>query len=64
MYRNGDGTMNHLENYYSNYDEEGRLSRNHGQVEYRTTMKYIHQMIDNDNNNFAYKILEVGAGWA
>lgn len=38
--------MNHLENYYSNYDEEGRLLSKHGQVEFRTTMKYIHEMIN------------------
>ena len=37
--------MNHLENYYANYDEESRLLSKHGQVEYRTTMKYIHEMI-------------------
>ncbi|MDD6071710.1 MAG: GNAT family N-acetyltransferase [Clostridiales bacterium] len=28
--RNGGVSMNHLENYYSNYDEEGRLLSNHG----------------------------------
>ena len=33
--------MCYLEQYYSNYDEEGRLLRRHGQVEYLTTMKYI-----------------------
>ncbi len=38
--------MNHLENYYANYDEEGRLLSKHGQVEYRTTMKYIHEMLE------------------
>ena len=38
--------MNHLENYYANYDEEGRLTSKHGQVEYRTTMKYIHEMLN------------------
>lgn len=38
--------MNHLENYYTNYDEEGRLLSKHGQVEYRTTMKYIHEMLE------------------
>lgn len=26
--------MNYLENYYANYDEEGRLSSKHGQVEF------------------------------
>lgn len=41
--------MNHLENYYANYDEEGRLLSKHGQVEYRTTMKYIHEMLEITN---------------
>lgn len=50
--------MNHLENYYANYDEEGRLLSKHGQVEYRTTMKYIHEMIGSEKK----RILEVGAG--
>ena len=50
--------MNHLENYYTNYDEEGRLLSKHGQVEYRTTMKYIHEVLGNGKK----KILEVGAG--
>lgn len=51
--------MNYLEDYYSNYDEEGRLLSNHGQVEYRTTMKYIHEAAEKIS---ACKILEVGAG--
>lgn len=38
--------MNYLEQYYSNYDEEGRLLSKHGQVEYITTMKYIHNYLD------------------
>jgi len=50
--------MNHLENYYANYDEEGRLLSKHGQVEYRTTMKYIHDITGDETK----KILEVGAG--
>ena len=50
--------MNHLENYYANYDEEGRLLSKHGQVEYRTTMKYIHDIIGDERK----QILEVGAG--
>ena len=41
--------MNHLENYYANYDEEGRLLSKHGQVEYLTTMKYIHEMLKATN---------------
>lgn len=51
--------MNYLENYYANYDEEGRLASNHGQVEYLTTMKYIHEVIGGSEKK---KILEVGAG--
>lgn len=51
--------MNYLENFYSNYDEEGRLLSKHGQVEYLTTMKYIHEMSNTSENN---KILEIGAG--
>ena len=51
--------MNYLENYYSNYDEEGRLLSKHGQVEYLTTMKYIHELIGGSEQK---KILEVGAG--
>ena len=51
--------MNYLENYYSNYDEDGRLLSRHGQVEYLTTMKYIHELSNAAENN---KVLEVGAG--
>ena len=50
--------MNYLENYYSNYDEEGRLLSKHGQVEYLTTMKYIHQMIDSDYKKICKKKLK------
>lgn len=51
--------MNHLEEYYSNYDEDGRLLSRHGQVEYLTTVKYIHEYLGEDKNKH---ILEVGAG--
>lgn len=51
--------MNYIEDYYSNYDEDSRLLSNHGQVEYRTTMKYIHEAAEEIN---AKKVLEVGAG--
>lgn len=51
--------MNYLENYYSNYDEEGRLLSQHGQVEYLTTQKYIHQFLAEVPDA---AILEVGAG--
>ena len=51
--------MNFLENYYNNYDEEGRLLRRHGQVEYLITMHYINHILKEDK---AKRILEVGAG--
>lgn len=51
--------MSYLEEYYSNYDEEGRLLSQHGQVEYRTTMKYIRECLAGVSDP---SILEVGAG--
>ena len=51
--------MNYLEDYYNNYDEEGRLLSKHGQVEYITTQKYIHDCIHDIS---AKRILEIGAG--
>ena len=51
--------MTILEEYYSNYNEEGRLLSQHGQVEYRTTMKYIREALAGDKTK---RILEVGAG--
>ena len=51
--------MNYLEEYYNNYDEEGRLLSRHGQVEYLTTMKYIRESLAGLSDP---KILEVGAG--
>lgn len=51
--------MNYLEDYYNNYDEEGRLLRRHGRVEYLTTMKYIHELLEEDKSR---RIIEIGAG--
>ena len=45
-----------LENYYRIYDEEGRLLSRHGQVEYLTTMEYIHRYAKTGAS-----ILEIGA---
>jgi ubiquinone/menaquinone biosynthesis C-methylase UbiE len=45
-----------LNNYYSGYDEEGRLLRRWGSIEYLTTMRYIERYL------FAgAKIAEIGA---
>ena len=51
--------MNYLEEYYNSFNEEERLLSRHGQVEYLTTMKYIHQYLEGMTNP---EILEVGAG--
>ena len=51
--------MNYLEEYYSNYDEDGRLLSRHGQVEYLTTMRYIEECLEGIPDP---GILEVGAG--
>lgn len=50
--------MDYLENYYTNYDEDGRLASQHGQVEYITTQKYIHEYLEKAH---AESVLEVGA---
>ncbi len=52
-------TVNYLEEYYSNYDEDGRLLSRHGQVEYLTTMKYIRECLDGISDP---EVLEIGAG--
>ena len=51
--------MNYLDQFYNAYDEEGRLLSRHGQVEYLTTMKYIHECLEGMTDP---SILEVGAG--
>lgn len=48
-----------LEKYYNKFCEDKRLTRRHGQVEYITSMKYIHEYLENKENA---KILDVGAG--
>lgn len=45
-----------LSDYYSNYDEEGRLLSRHGSVEYLTTMRYIEKYMQP-----GMRILEIGA---
>ena len=51
--------MQYLEEYYNNYNEEGRLLSRHGSVEYLTTMNYIRESIADIADP---AILEVGAG--
>lgn len=50
-------TFDYLNAYYSNYNEDGRLLSQHGQVEFLTTMRYIQRYLQP-----GMRILEVGAG--
>ena len=45
-----------LTQFYSNYDEEGRLLSKHGQVEFLTTMRYIEKYLRS-----GMRVLEIGA---
>lgn len=51
--------MNELEKYYNKFNEDKRLTRRHGQVEYITSMKYIHEYLEQMTNP---AILDIGAG--
>ena len=54
--------MNELEAYYNKFNEEKRLNSRHGQIEFRTSMKYIHDFIDSSLPKENVKILDIGAG--
>ncbi len=54
--------MTELEEYYNKFNEEKRLNSRHGQVEFRTSMKYIHKYIDTTIPAEEFKILDIGAG--
>lgn len=54
--------MNDLEIYYNKFNEEKRLNSRHGQIEFRTSMKYIHDMIDHTRPVSEIRILDIGAG--
>ena len=43
--------------YYNKFNEDKRLTRRHGMVEFITSMKYIHEYLKPNN-----KILDIGAG--
>ena len=49
--------MSKLENYYGKFCEDKRLLSRHGQVEYTTSMKYIHKYLKPED-----RILDIGAG--
>lgn len=49
-------TYKYIIDLYNNYDEDGRLTSKHGQVEFLTTMRYIEKYIQKGN-----RVLEIGA---
>ncbi len=51
--------MTQLEKYYNKFDEDHRLTTRHGQVEFTTSMHYIHSFISAGQH---VKILDIGAG--
>lgn len=68
--------MTKLEEYYNKFNEEKRLNSRHGQVEFRVSMKYIHEYLDraatklynaaaltgNITERAGIRILDIGAG--
>lgn len=51
--------MTEIEQYYNKFNEEKRLDSRHGKVEFITSMKYIHNYLDEERKA---KILDIGAG--
>ena len=51
--------MTELEKYYNKFNEEKRLNSRHGKVEFITSMKYIHEYLEQMDSP---KVLDVGAG--
>ena len=49
--------INTISDFYNQYDEDSRLTRRNGQVEFLTTNKYVHNYLKPGD-----KIIEIGAG--
>ena len=57
--------MTELEEYYNKFNEEKRLNSRHGQVEFITSMQYIHKYLElfcGERERAWIKILDIGAG--
>ena len=54
--------MTNIEEYYNKFNEEKRLNSRHGQVEFVTSMRYIHKYLDILKEQSEPKILDIGAG--
>ena len=48
-----------LDDYYSHFNEDGRLKTKHGLVEFTTNIKYINEILNDDKSK---TILDIGAG--
>lgn len=59
--------MGKIEDFYNKFNEEKRLDTRHGQIEYRVTMKYVHDYLDRVMGERGYSdksqlhILDIGA---
>lgn len=53
--------MDEIVKHYNKFNEDKRLSRPHGQVEYITSMKYIHECLEMVTAETP-KIIDIGAG--
>ncbi len=59
--------MTELEAYYNKFNEDKRLNSRHGQVEFRTSMQYIHRYLEefaavSGKEKAQIRILDIGAG--
>lgn len=58
--------MTELEEYYNKFNEEKRLNSRYGQVEFRTSMQYIHKYLNSveaaGKTKEEIRILDIGAG--
>ena len=55
--------MTNIERYYNKFNEEHRLTTRHGQVEFATTMHFIHDFIPTlADENGHVRIADIGAG--
>lgn len=54
--------MTELELYYNKFNEEKRLDSRHGQVEFITSMEYIHRYLNRFSTKEQVKIIDIGAG--
>lgn len=58
--------MNEIEQYYNKFNEEKRLNSRHGQIEFRISMEYIHEFLNQmelaGKEKNEIKVLDIGAG--